>query len=148
MICTHKFVVVLLFGLVALPPCAIAQAFQAPVDAPVEKAKIVDIKDYAQGRVRDWAGHVPIYDGYPVYDITLDVAGKKHIVRYESVTGYFPSIWKQGNEIDVKLANHRVYLLKGSEEFPADIVTSVANDCVQTNFPNTVDVVPSQLPCQ
>jgi len=139
---------VLLLGLVSLPPFAIAQTSQVPADAPVEKAKVVDIKDYAQGRVRNWAGHVPIYDGYPVYDITLDVAGKKYIVRYESMTGYYPTRWNTGSEVGIKMASGRAFLLNGSEEIPTEIVTSVANDCVQPNFPSTVNVVPSQVPCQ
>jgi hypothetical protein len=36
------------------------------------------------------------YDGYPFYDITLALGQKKYVVRYESLTGYYPSKWKAG----------------------------------------------------
>jgi hypothetical protein len=143
----RKFVVLLGLGVVVLLPYAIAQGSPAGVNAPVEKAKILDIKEYAQGRLWDWAGRVPVYDGYPFYDLTLDVGGKRYIARYESMTGYFPSTWKQGGDIDVKLANSRLYLLRDSEEIAAEDVSSTAQDCVQTNATDSTAVGP-QVPCQ
>ena len=69
----------------------------------VKTAKVLAVKAYHRGRIAFWEGRVPIYDGYPFYDITLALDQKKYVVRYESMTGYFPSSWKAGNEIQVRL---------------------------------------------
>ena len=39
----------------------------------VKTAKVAAVKAYEQGRIAFWEGRVPIYDGYPFYDITLAV---------------------------------------------------------------------------
>src|SRR5262249_57360612 len=65
-------------------------------------AKIVSIKKHAQGRVTYWEGRVPIFDGNPVYDITLRWNNKTYLVRYESLTGYYPRACDVGRAIFVK----------------------------------------------
>ena len=69
----------------------------------VKTAKVLAVKAYDRGRIAFWEGRVPIYDGYPFYDITLALDQKKYVVRYESMTGYYPSNWKAGREIQVRL---------------------------------------------
>ena len=43
----------------------------------VKVAKVLAVKAYDQGRIAFWEGRVPIYDGYPFYDITLVLDQKK-----------------------------------------------------------------------
>jgi hypothetical protein len=105
-------------------------------------AKVVDIKKYSRGRITYWDKYVPIYDGYPVYDITLNVDNKSYIVRYESVTGYYPAAWAVGNSLQVKKQRGRFLLKKGEEEVPARIVSK--DDCLP--FPSRYESLP-QLPC-
>jgi len=52
-----------------------------------QTAKVVSVKKHAQGRIAHWEGRTPVYDGNPVYDITLQWNNKKYVVRYESLTG-------------------------------------------------------------
>jgi hypothetical protein len=65
----------------------------------VKTARVLAVKAYDRGRIAFWEGRVPIYDGYPFYDITLAFNEKKYVVRYESMTGYYPSSWKAGREV-------------------------------------------------
>jgi hypothetical protein len=37
----------------------------------VKTAKVFAVKAYDRGRIAFWEGRIPIYDGYPFYDITL-----------------------------------------------------------------------------
>ena len=46
----------------------------------VKTAKVVAVKAYDRGRIAFWEGRVPIYDGYPFYDITLAFDQKKYVV--------------------------------------------------------------------
>src|SRR5882672_457300 len=79
----------------------------------VKTAKVLAVKVYDRGRIAFWEGRVPIYDGYPFYDITLGLGQKKYVVRYESMTGYYPSNWKAGREIQVRLGGKgKMFLLK------------------------------------
>jgi hypothetical protein len=64
----------------------------------LETAKILSIQNHSQGRITHWEGRVPIFDGQPVYDITLQWKEKKYVVRYESLTGYYPKAWEAGKE--------------------------------------------------
>jgi hypothetical protein len=105
-------------------------------------AKVVDIRKYPQGRITYWDKYVPIYDGYPVYDITLNVDNKPYIVRYESGTGYYPAAWAVGNNIQVKKQRGQFLLKKGEEEIPARIVGK--EDCIPQ--PSRNFSLP-QLPC-
>src|ERR1700680_1486752 len=83
----------------------------------VKNAKVVAVKAYDRGRIAFWEGRVPIYDGYPFYDIHLSLEQKKYVVRYESMTGYYPSKWKAGSEIQVRLGGKgKIFLLNGEEE--------------------------------
>src|SRR5919201_886827 len=102
----------------------------------VKTAKVLSVKTYERGRIAYWEGRAPIYDDYPFYDITLSLDDKKYIVRYESGTGYYPSSWKAGNEIKVRLRGKgKIYLLNGSEEVPAAIMNARTQDCVFPGSP-------------
>jgi hypothetical protein len=114
----------------------------------VKTATIESVKAYKQGRIAYWEGRVPIYDGYPFYDITLAVAQKKYIVRYESLTGYYPSSWKVGHEIKVRMhKGGRFYLLNGEEEVQAEIVNARALNCVPLSSPPATLNAGPQVPC-
>ncbi len=114
----------------------------------VGTAKIESIEAHKQGRIAYWEGRVPIFDGYPLYDITLTLAQKKYVVRYESLTGYFPSSWKVGHEIKVrKQGKGRIYLLNGEEEVQAEIVNARAQDCLPTSAPPVTLNSGSRVPC-
>jgi hypothetical protein len=106
-------------------------------------AKVIAIKKYPNGRVVDWDRYVAIYDRYPVYDITLQVGEKNYIVRYESVSGYYPNAWNAGNTIQVKKERGRFLLSRGQEQIPAKVVSD--HDCVPQ--PTRTQPVP-QLPCE
>ena len=95
---------------------------------PVIIAKVGAIKKYGHGHILYWEGRVPIYDGRPVYDITLAVEGKEYIVRYESNTGYYPAAWQTGKEIPVKKLKGRFMLMNGDEEISAQVVTK--DECI------------------
>jgi hypothetical protein len=114
----------------------------------VKTAKVVAVKAYDQGRIAFWEGRVPIYDGYPFYDITLAVEQKKYVVRYESMTGYFPSNWKAGREIQVRFKGKgKMFLFNGEEEVLALIYNGHLQDCVQSGGrPTTMGPGP-QVPC-
>lgn len=113
----------------------------------VTTAKIVAVKQYDQGRLAYWDRNVPIYDGYPFFDITLALDGKQEVVRFESMTGYFPLRWKEGNEVKVRQDKGRVILYNGEEEIPASIVTSTLNDCVNDLRPTVISPTPAG-PCE
>jgi hypothetical protein len=114
----------------------------------VKTAKVVSVKAYDRGRIAFWEGRVPIYDGYPFYDITLDLDQKKYVVRYESMTGYYPSTWKAGREIQVRLGSKgKMFLLNGEEEVLATIYNGHLQDCVPSSGrPTTMGAGP-QVPC-
>jgi len=114
----------------------------------VKTAKVLAVKAYDRGRIAFWEGRVPVYDGYPFYDITLALGQKKYVVRYESMTGYYPSSWKAGREIQVRLdGKGKMYLLNGEEEVLALIYNGHLQDCVPTaGRPTTMGAGP-QVPC-
>lgn len=117
--------------------------------ADLKTAQVVAVKDYDRGRIVRWEGRVPIFDDYPFYDITLSLDNKKYIVRYESVTGYYPSRWKAGNQIKVRLEGKgKMYLLNGTEEVAVGIFNNKAQQCVFPNSPPTTLTVGAQVPCQ
>jgi hypothetical protein len=107
---------------------------------------VLSVKAYEHGRIAFWEGRVPIYDGYPFYDITLALDQKKYVVRYESVTGYYPSSWKAGREIQVRLGGKgKMFLLNGEEEVLATI--GHLQDCVPSSGRPTQIGPGSQVPC-
>jgi hypothetical protein len=114
----------------------------------VKTAKVVAVKAYERGRIAFWEGRVPIYDGYPFYDITLTLDQKKYVVRYESMTGYYPSSWKAGREIKVRLGDKgKMFLLNGEEEVLALIYNGHLQDCVPSSGrPTNIGAGP-QVPC-
>ena len=114
----------------------------------VKTAKVLAVKAYDRGRIAFWEGRVPIYDGYPFYDITLALDQKKYVVRYESMTGYYPSNWKAGREIQVRLGGKgKMFLLNGEEEVLALIYNGHLQDCVpSTGRPANIGAGP-QVPC-
>jgi hypothetical protein len=115
-----------------------AQASQTDVLS----ATVVSVKKYGHGHILYWEGRVPIYDGRPVYDITLAVDGKEYIVRYESNTGYYPAAWEAGKQLQVKKLKGRFMLMNRDEEISAQIVTK--DECIP--HPTRNQGVPL-LPC-
>jgi hypothetical protein len=105
-------------------------------------AKVLSIREYENGRISYFTSKVPIYDGQPVYDITIGVGDKQYIVRYESGTGYYPAAWAIGREIQVKKERGRFILMNRQEEVPALIVSD--HDCIPQ--PSYYTATP-QLPC-
>jgi hypothetical protein len=114
----------------------------------VKTAKVLTVKAYDRGRIAFWEGRVPIYDGYPFYDITLALDQKKYVVRYESMTGYYPSNWKAGREIHVRLGGKgKIFLLNGEEEVLATIYNGHLQDCVPSTGRPTMTGAGPQVPC-
>jgi hypothetical protein len=122
--------------------CALLLAICSVATAQPTSARVIAIKKYPNGRVVDWDRYVAIYDGYPVYDIELQVGEKTYIVRYESMTGYYPHAWNVGNTIEAKKDGGRFLLMRGSEEIRARIVSD--HDCIVN--PTRNQAFP-QLPC-
>jgi hypothetical protein len=110
-----------------------------------QTAKVVTVKKHAQGRIAHWEGRTPVYDGNPVYDITLQWNNKKYVVRYESLTGYYPKAWDAGNEIRLKHERGRFILYRGDEPVPAREISPY--DCVQAYSPEGPASVTPQVPC-
>jgi hypothetical protein len=111
----------------------------------LQTAKVVSIKKHPQGRIAHWEGRTPVFDGYPVYDITLQWNNKKYLVRYESLTGYYPKAWDIGNEIRVKHERGQFILYRGDETVMAREISS--HDCVQAYSPEGPASVTPQVPC-
>jgi hypothetical protein len=105
-------------------------------------AKVVAIKKYDNGRVNFWEGYTPVYDGRPVYDITIQFGEKPYIVRYESGSGYYPAAWAVGSDIRVTKQRGRFLLMNRDEAVPARIVSD--HDCIPQPTRNAS--LP-QLPC-
>jgi hypothetical protein len=122
-----------------------ATLVSASAGESLQKARVVSIKKYSQGRIVFWEGRTPIFDGNPLYDITLDWQGKKYAVRYESLTGYFPRAWESGKEILVKRERGRFILYRGDEAVPAREVSP--NDCLPANSPVSGSTT-QQIPCE
>jgi hypothetical protein len=100
-------------------------------------------------RIAYWEKRVPIYDGYPFYDITLLIAHKKYVVRYESLTGYYPASWNVGSEINVQVQGKgRMYLLNGTEKVPTVIFNARAQECVPPSSPTLRLSAGAQVPCE
>jgi hypothetical protein len=116
----------------------------------LETARILSVKTYDHGRIAFWEGHVPVYDNYPFYDITLMVGPKKYVARYESPTGYYPSSWKADSEVQIRLEGKgKMSLLNNTEEVPVEIVTTHLNDCVTPNTPPIGRIqAGSEVPCE
>ena len=112
----------------------------------LQTAKVVSIQKHPQGRVAYWEGRTPIFDGNPVYDLTLQWNSKRYLVRYESLTGYFPGAWEVGKEIRVKRERGQFILYRGDEAVPAREISSY--DCVQANSPARSASVTPQVPCE
>jgi hypothetical protein len=114
----------------------------------LQTARVLAVKAYENGRIAFWEGRTPIYDGYPFYDITLLVGQKKYVVRYESLTGFYPSGWKAGREIQVRIQGKgKMYLINGEEEVLAGIYNARAQDCVLPTGPSAVRGAGPQVPC-
>ena len=115
----------------------------------LQTAKVLAVKEYDRGRIAFWEGRTPIYDDYPFYDITLSLEQKEYVVRYESMTGYYPSRWKVGSEIKVRLQGKgKMYLLNGAEEVPVGIFNTRAQNCVSPIGPPVLQTPGPQVPCQ
>ena len=115
----------------------------------VQTAKVLAVKAYDHGRIAYWEGRVPIYDGYPFYDITLSLGQKKYVVRYESMTGYYPSAWKVGGEIKVRAPGKgKMYLVNDGQEVLTSIFNAHAADCVFPSGPPSTLTAGPQVPCE
>jgi hypothetical protein len=91
----------------------------------LETARILGVVEYAEGRPFDWVARTParVYDGYPFYDVKLQVGGQCFVVRYEAQTGYYPSAWKPGSTVKARIGNGLVYLVRyDGEEVPTGIL--------------------------
>jgi hypothetical protein len=90
-----------------------------------QTAKILDVVEHAEGRPFDWIARTParVYDGYPFYDVKLQVGKQCFVVRYEAQTGYYPSAWKPGSTVKARIATGVVYLVRyDGEEVPTGIL--------------------------
>ena len=123
-----------------------AMAMAANPVAQWQTGKILAIKPYDQGRIAFWEGRVPVYDGYAFYDLTVAVAQKKYVVRYESLTGFMPSSWDVGREVKVRVSRGRLYLANGPEEVPMSMVSGIASECVIPA--GTPQRLGPQVPCE
>ena len=114
-----------------------------------QSAKLLSVKAYDHGRIAFWEGRVPVYDGYPFFDLTLAVGQKKYVVRHESLTGYFPSRWKVGSEVKIRVPGKgRVYLSNGDQEVLTEIVRGAAAECVPPSSPPITISAGPQVPCE
>jgi hypothetical protein len=94
----------------------------------LQTATIVAVQKHSEGRPFDWVkaglNPIPLYDNYPFYDMTIRVEQKTFVVRYEAQTDYFPSAWKAGGSLTIRLAQGRMYLLRyDGVEVPVSILT-------------------------
>jgi hypothetical protein len=115
----------------------------------VKTAKVLAVKAHDRGRIAFWEGRVPIYDGYPFYDITLTLDQKKYVVRYESMTGYYLSSWKAARNPGSagRQRKGKMFLLNGEEEVLALIDNGHLQDCVPSTGPPTNMGAGPQVPC-
>jgi hypothetical protein len=114
----------------------------------LQTAKVLTVKAHERGRIAHWEGRVPIYDDYPFYDITLLIGQKKYVVRYESLTGFYPSSWKVGSEIQIRLQGKgKMYLTNRAEKVLVSIYNKRAQECVPPTGPSAVQGAGAQVPC-
>jgi hypothetical protein len=73
---------------------------------------VQSVLEHPEGRIFDWASWVPIYDGYPYYDMTIKTPDRTYVVRYESMTGYYPTAWQAGKEIKLRRDHGQLLLLR------------------------------------
>jgi len=110
-----------------------------------QTAKILAIKKHPEGRIVSWSNRSPIFDGYPFYDLTLAWNGRKYVVRYESMTSYFPRTWQLGHDIAVNHERGLFTLYNGQEAIPAREVNP--RDCVEASAPPAGFSPMPQVPC-
>jgi hypothetical protein len=79
----------------------------------LQTAKILDVQAHPEGKPVQYieeGSQIPLYDDYPFWDITLQVGDKKYTVRYDNMGGYYPSAWKPGSEVKVKIESGVAYI--------------------------------------
>ncbi len=136
------------FALVMILSCLTSGLFSRNREQPQQVAKVVAVKAHDRGRIAYWERTVPIYDDYPFYDITLAVGQKRIVVRYESMSGYYPAAWDVGKEITTRQQGRgRMVLFNGAEEVPTDVMNSRSEECVPPSAPPTVVTIGPQVPC-
>ena len=118
--------------------------FLASAEVP-QTATILAIKKHGEGRIVSWSNRSPIFDGYPFYDLTFSWNGKKYVVRYESMTGYFPGAWQAGHDATVKRERGLFTLYNDREGVSAREVNP--RDCVEVSAPPVGFAPLPQVPC-
>jgi hypothetical protein len=97
----------------------------------LQMARIIAVKNYEHGRIAFWEGRVPVFDEFPFYDITLEIGPKTYVVRYESMTGYYPTTWKPGGQIEVRLRDRgTMKVVNDAVEEKVEIINRKTQDCV------------------
>src|SRR5260370_35484009 len=108
-----------------LAPVALFSQSQTSQAEKFQTGKVLAVVEHPECRVFDWVNHgtAPIYDGYPFYDINVQMDNKGYVVRYESQTGYHPSAWQPGNEVKARIESVRIYLQRyDGSEVPTSIL--------------------------
>ena len=90
----------------------------------LQTGTVQSIVKHAEGRVFDiLSPTIPIYDHYPYFDITIQAPERSYVVRYESMTGYYPSAWQTGKQIKFRRENGQLKLVRYDGEIvPARIL--------------------------
>ena len=90
----------------------------------LQTGTVQTIVEHAEGRHVDIVYPLtPIYDNYPYFDITIRTPERSYVVRYESMTGYYPSAWQEGKQIKFRREKGQLMLLRYDGEFvPARIL--------------------------
>src|SRR5215471_13672430 len=90
--------------------------FAMPEEAPPwQTGTLIAIDAHPEGRFVRWGnkgGLIPLYDGYPYYDLTIQLGAANYVVRYEQISSYFPSAWKVGSPITARLSDGQMEVVE------------------------------------
>lgn len=94
--------------------CSPARLLSQDQNKALQPAKILGVDAHPEGRIVYWtnADTTPTYDGYPYYDISVQLGGDCYVSRYESHTGYYPADWKPGSTVQARMGGGVIYLVR------------------------------------
>jgi hypothetical protein len=94
----------------------------------LETAKILEVHAHPEGRAVNYVNDTParVYDGYPFYDIEVQLGGECYVARFESQTGYYPANWKPSSTVQARMDSGQIYLLRYDG---AEVPTSIVGRC-------------------
>ena len=113
------------FMIVSFAMLSLASIYAAA--AELRPAKILGVDAHPEGRIVYWSNdRTPTYDGYPYFNISVQLGGDCYISRYDSQSGYYPADWKPGSTVQAHVGGGVIYLVRYDG---AEVPTSIQTRC-------------------